>query len=244
MRPYLPVLTVALAATFAQPALADTAAPTPSISLSGKGEVVASPDTAFVTAGVTSEGKTARDALDANTKAMAALIETVKAAGVEAKDIQTSGFSVNPNYVYPQPDANGVAAPPHITGYAVQNGVSLKIRKLTDLGTILDQMVTAGGNTINGVSFSVDDPAKLLDEARKTAFLDAADKAKVYADAAGVGLGPVMSISEGSNQTAPQPMMFKAMAMARADSTPVPVEAGQLTYDVDVNVVWALKTGN
>jgi len=242
MRPLLPVVSLAILAGLSLPAFADDAKPSPSISIQGHGEVVAAPDTAAVTAGVTTQGATAREALDANTKAMTGLIATLKAAGVESRDIQTSDFSVNPQYVYPDKDANGVTPAPRITGYSVQNGVNVKIRKLADLGKILDQIVSAGSNTINGVSFSVEDPAKLLDEARKAAFADAAGKAKTYADAAGVGLGTIISISEGSNVSPPRPVMFNAMA--KADAAPVPVEAGQLTFDVDASVVWALKTSS
>jgi uncharacterized protein YggE len=237
MRPLLPPLVVALA-MLSPSAFAATSDQIPSISIEGKGEAVAAPDTAAVTAGVTTEGATAREALAANSKAMAQLISTLKAAKIDAKDIQTSGFSVNPQYVYPDKDASG--APPRITGYEVQNGVSVKVRQLDDLGPILDSVVSAGGNTINGVQFSIEDPTKLLEEARKAAFADAEAKAKTYADAAGIGLGSILSISEGPSETPPRPVMFKAAApMARSA---VPVEAGQLTYDVDVSVVWALKT--
>lgn len=243
MRPFLPVVSLAILMGLSMPALAEDSKTTPTISIQGRGEVVAAPDTAAVTAGVTTQGATAREALDANTKAMASLIATLKTAGVEAKDIQTSDFSVSPQYLYSDKDANGDTPPPRITGYNVQNGVNVKIRKLADLGKILDQIVTAGSNTINGVSFSVEDPAKLFDEARKAAFADAEGKAKTYADTAGVGLGSIISISEDADASPPQPVMFKAMA-ARADAAPVPVEAGQLTFDVSASVMWALKTSS
>jgi uncharacterized protein YggE len=238
MRPFLPVLSFAIAAALAAPALADPLPPS-SVAVNGKGEVVTAPDTAFVNAGVTTTAATARDALNANTKSMADLIATLKTAGVDAKDIQTSDFSVNPQYVYPDKDADGNTPPPRITGYQVQNGVNVEVRKLVDLGGILDKIVTVGANTINGVSFSVDDTSKLLEEARKAAFADAKSKAQTYADAADVSLGNILSISEEQSQDAPQPHMFKAMAMAAP--APVPVEAGQLTYDVDVSVSWELK---
>ena len=242
MRKLLPAFAFAFAALSANAALAADAGTVPTISIEGKGEVSSAPDTASVTAGVTTEAKTARDALDANTKAMTELIATLKAAKIDDKDIQTSGFSVNPQYVYPERDASGNTPPPRITGYTVANGVTVKVRKLADLGTILDQIVTSGGNTINGVSFSVEDPAKLLDEARKAAFADAAEKARIYADAAGAGLGPVLSITEGNDDNGgPRPFALKAMA-APADAA-VPVQPGELTYDVNVSVVWSLKTG-
>jgi uncharacterized protein YggE len=239
MRHLLPILGLGLAVALSAPAYADPATPPPrTISVDGRGEVTTTPDTASVDAGVTTAAATAREALDANTKAMAALVDTLKAAGIESRDIQTSGFSINPQYLYPDKDADGNAPPPRITGYQVQNSVGVKVRKLADLGTILDQIVTVGANTVNGVSFSVDDPKPLLEEARKAAFADAEAKARTYADAAGVGLGDVLSISESAVAPPPRPVMYR-MAAPMADSA-VPVEAGQMTYDVDVAVQWEL----
>lgn len=239
MRPLL--VLIALTA-LVSPALADEPSKPGTISISGKGEVTAAPDTAFITSGVTTDAKTAREALTANTRAMSDLIAALKEAAIDAKDIQTSGFSVAPQYVYAnKPDANGYTPPPAISGYQVQNSVSVRVRKIAGLGDVLDKMVTVGANTIGGISFSVDDPAKLLDGARKAAFADAKAKASVYTEAAGIDLGRIVSISEGEdNPPAPRPMMMKAMASDAA--APVPVEAGQLTYDVNVAVEWELKT--
>lgn len=242
MRPFLTLLPVALiAAAVSLPAYANDSARPNMISIEGRGEAVSAPDTAFVNAGVTTTAKTAREALTDNTKAMADLVAALKTAGVGAADIQTSGFSVNPQYFYPDRTADGGQQPPTITGYQVQNGVNVRVRNIADLGGILDQIVTVGANTINGVSFSVDDPKALLDEARKAAFADAESRARIYADAAGVGLGDILTITEQPQGGGmPRPYAMKAMA---ADSAPVPVEAGQLTYDVAVSVQWAIKAG-
>jgi uncharacterized protein YggE len=213
-----------------------------SMQITGHGEVMATPDTAIVTSGVTSQGMTAKEALDANNADMKALIDTLKAAGIDSKDIQTSGFSVSPNYVYSDArDANGYQLPPKITGYTVYNGVTVIVHDIASLGAVLDQAVTVGANQISGVSFSVDDPAELYNEARKLAFADAHDKAELYADAAGVELGALSLISEmtGYNQP-PQPYAFKAEA-ASMDRAVVPVEVGQLTFSIDVNVSWDLE---
>ncbi|WP_055045261.1 SIMPL domain-containing protein [Devosia sp. A16] len=208
------------------------------ISISGIGEVTAAPDTAFVNSGVTSQGATAREALDANTKAMSELIETLKAAGIEARDIQTSGFSVNPNYVYSDArDANGYQLPPKITGYQVFNNVNVRVRELAKLGSVLDKAVTVGANTINGVSFSVADPSKLYDEARKAAFADAKAKAGLYAEVAGEELGSIRNISEVQGMSAPQPYMMKASADA-VSAGAVPIEGGELSYSINVQVTW------
>jgi hypothetical protein len=241
MRFALVLAPLALAAVFAVPAFADDAPDTSTISIQGHGEISAAPDTAFVTSGVTTEGKTARDALDANTKAMADLVAALKTAGIDAKDIQTSGFSVQPQYIYSNDkDASGYTRPPVISGYQVANSVNLKVKKLADLGTILDKMVTVGANTISGISFSVADPAALYEQARKAAFADAKTKAETYASAATLALGRIVSINEQNLGAPQQPYMMKAVAMDAARA-PVPVEAGQVTYAIDVAVQWELN---
>jgi uncharacterized protein YggE len=238
MRILAALIPLALATALSTPAFAAG-----SMQITGHGEVVAAPDTAFVTSGVTSQGLTAKEALDANNADMARLIETLKAAGIEAIDIQTSGFSVSPNYVYSdERDANGYQLPPKIVGYTVYNGVTVVVRDLTSLGAVLDQAVTVGANQISGVTFSVDDPQDLYNEARKRAFADAREKAELYAEAAGVELGALSLVSEltGYNQP-PQPYLYKAEAAMSADRSMVPVEVGQLTFSIDVNVSWDLE---
>ena len=231
----LAVLTpFALLAALTLPAYAGT------ISIEGRGEVTAAPDMAAINSGVTTQGATAREALDTNTAAMAELIAALKESGVEARDIQTSGFSVNPNYVYTdERDANGYSLPPKINGYQVSNTVTVTVRQLETLGTILDKSVTVGANTVNGVSFAVADPSELYDEARKAAFADARAKAELYAAAAGGTLDALLSISETQGFNNPQPYPMYARAEMAA-SAPVPVEAGELAFAINVNVQWEL----
>ena len=236
MRLFPALLPLVFATALASPAFAAG-----SMQMTGHGEIQATPDTAYVTSGVTSQGATAKDALDANTRDMSALIDVLKTAGIDDKDIQTSNFSVNPNYIYSDGrDQNGYQLPPKIAGYTVTNSVTVHVRDLGSLGTMLDKEVGVGANTINGISFAVEDPSSLYAEARKSAFADAKDKADLYAEAAGVQLGAIQQISENQGYSQPpQPMMYKATASADR-SAPVPVEAGQLTFTIDVNVNWDL----
>jgi uncharacterized protein YggE len=234
MRPYRLLTPLVLLAGLTLPAYAGT------IAIEGRGEVTAAPDMATINSGVTTQGATAREALDANTAAMAELIAALKASGIEARDIQTSGFSVNPNYVYTdERDANGYTLPPKINGYQVSNTVTVAVRKLDTLGSILDKSVTVGANTVNGVSFSVADPSDLYDQARKAAFADARAKAELYATVAGSALEDIVSISETQGFNPPQPYPMYARAEMAADAA-VPVEAGELSFAINVNVQWEL----
>ncbi|WP_338720167.1 SIMPL domain-containing protein [Devosia sp. XK-2] len=233
MRAFSVLVPFALIAT-ALPAYAGT------ITIEGRGEVRAAPDMATINSGVTTQGASAREALDANTAAMSELIAALKEAGIEARDIQTSGFSVNPNYVYSDArDDLGYSLPPKINGYQVSNSVTVIVRDLEELGSILDRSVTVGANTVNGVSFSVADPSELLDEARKQAFADAREKAELYAGVANATLGDLESISERQDFNSPQPYPMYARA-EMASAAPVPVEAGEMSFAITVNVSWDL----
>ena len=230
MRRLLALAPLALLAT-TLPAWAGT------ISIAGRGEVQTAPDMAVITSGVTSQGATAREALDANTAAMTELLDELKASGIEARDIQTTGFSVNPSYVYSdERDSNGYSLPPKVTGYQVSNTVTVVVRDLEDLGTILDRSVTVGANTVNGVTFSVGDPTELYNEARQKAFADARAKAELYAQTAGTTLGDLEAIRESQGFDGPQP--YAMYARAEAASSAVPVEAGELTFTINVDVEW------
>jgi uncharacterized protein len=206
------------------------------ISINGHGEISVVPNLASVSIGVTSNGKTANEALAQNTKAMQQVFAALKTAGIADTDIQTSNFSVNPRLIYPQDGSN---KPPVVDGYDVNNQVTVIVRKLDMLGGLLDQMVNAGSNQINGINFTVDNADKILDSARTQAVADARRKAEIYAQAAGVKLGRVISISEGAAYQ-PPPVMY-SRAKADMAGAPAPIAQGEQTLSMDVSLVWELE---
>ncbi len=230
-------LSVALVAGVAAPAQAADDQPRPRVlTVSGTGEIAARPDIANVDTGVLTEGKTAAEALAANTKAMNAIFAGLEAMKIAKDDIRTSDFSVYPVYNQPpvRPDGTTTDAPT-IRGYQVRNQVSVTVRKLDTLGATLDKLVTLGSNQIGGIGFSIDKPEPLVDQARAEAVKDALRKAKIYAGAAGVTLGKIVSISE-SGGVAPQPV-YAMKAMAMRDAAPVPVAGGTQKISSDVSLV-------
>ena len=196
--------------------------------------MTAAPDIAYVETGVLTEGKTAAEALAANTAAMEQVFAGLGEAGIEKKDMQTSQFSVYPVYEQVKPEDNRPHTP-KIGGYRVQNQLTVKVRDLSALGGILDKVVTLGSNQLSGIRFSIDEPETLLDEAREDAVKDALRKAKLYAGAAGVSLGEIMSISE-SGTSMPQPYYAKDMMM-RAEDSSVPMAPGEQTLSANVTLV-------
>jgi len=206
------------------------------ISITGVGEISASPDIARITSGVVSQSKTAAKALQSNSAAMTRIIAGLKTAGIGSKDIRTSGFSVNPTYFYDQKNRQ---IPPKIIGYQVRNQVHITVSQRDRLGGILDKMITLGANQINGISFAIDKPQNLQDEARKRAVADALRKVKIYVTATNSKLGRIISISEGQARSPIRQFVQRAEALsARAD---VPIEAGEQTLSIRVNITWELK---
>lgn len=227
---------LAAAAALATPSQAQESKTMPRIiSLNGHGEVKSKPDMAIVSVGVMSQGTTAREALTANTAAMQKIFAALKTAGIEAKDIQTSNFSVNPRFQYDQENKK----PPLVVGYDVSNMVSVSVRKLDTLGAVLDTMVSEGSNQINGIGFAIADDQNMQDEARKLAVADAERKAKLYAATTGVTLGQIMSVSEGNFQP-PQPV-FYGKAVRQDSAGAVPIAEGEQTVAADVNITWEIK---
>jgi len=206
------------------------------IAVSASGEASGAPDMAVVTLGVVEEAASAEDALSANSAAMAKITEALKGEGIEARDLQTSGFSIRP--VYASGYGSGSDADRKITGYRVENLLRVRIRDLGSAGATLDKVVKLGSNRIEGLSFTLEDPKPLESEARKSAVEDATARAKELAEAAGLTLGPVVSITEQSYGR-PQPQMM--MARAESSGGSVPMEAGEVTVSVQVNMVWEIN---
>jgi len=219
----------------AKPAPADEQG---TLSITGRAEVTATPDLATITMGVVSQAKTAAEALSDNNDRLAGVFAVLSAAGIEDQDRQTSGLTVQPNWVYPS--SNVANRPPRITGYTVSNRLTVRIRDLERLGEILDAVVRDGANKFEGLRFSVIDPGPLLEQARKAAAADALRTAQLYAEALGIGLGPVRRIAENDREA--QPMMIRAEAMRAADRAQnVPVASGEVRYSSTVNITWLLE---
>jgi uncharacterized protein YggE len=218
---------------YARPATAQTSVGVPGmrqVTVVGHGEVKGRPDTATVQIGVETEAPTAKDALAQNTAQAQAIQAKLKELGVDEKDIQTSNFNINPTY-----GTDGR----QVTGYHVGNNVTVKIRNLSQAGNLLDQVVQAGANSVYGISFSVEDPKALLDQARQQAMQDAKARATQLANAGGAAVGNVLVITENIGSPPPMPMMDRAVAAQAAGAAPV--QPGEQSFNLDVQVTFALQ---
>lgn len=234
-------LALALGASLAIPftSLAAAADMTPKVVVTGEGESNVAPDLALLSLAVMREAKTAREALDANNAAMTEVLKAMKDAGIADRDLQTSGVQINPRYDYPT-KSDGTQEP-RLVAYQVTNTVNVRIRDLAKTGAVIDKSVTLGVNQGGGIIFTNDNPTAAREDARKKAVADAMAKAKILAEAGGVELGKVLEISETSVVQPPIPMM-EAKAFARdAGAGAAPVQAGENTYRIQVNMTWEIK---
>lgn len=206
--------------------------PLPTITVNGEATISVPPDIAQIDSGVTTEAKTAREASDANNKAMGGVLQALKNAGLAEKDIQTSRLSLSPQSAASR-NAN---APFQIVGYRASNRVTVTIRDITKVAETIDVLVGAGANEISGISFMVSKASKLLDEARTEAISDARRKAEIYARAADVSVGAPLSISEEST---PGPIPYRKLAAGV--SAAAPVAQGEETLRVTISVSYELK---
>ncbi len=232
----LVVLTAAAALALPAVASAANSERTPRIIVSGEGEAVLAPDIAMLSLSVMREAKTAREALDANNDAMASVIAAMKAAGIADRDLQTDGIQISPRYNFSQKDDGSQQS--ELIAYQVTNTLSVRVRDIDKTGEILDKAVSLGVNQGGGIAFTNDNPAAAMTEARKKAVADAIAKAKTLAEAAGASVGKVLEISDQNVRPAPMPMSIRSFDMAAAK---VPVQAGENSYQVQVNVTFELK---
>lgn len=211
------------------------------LTVNAEGRTTRTPDLATFNAGVTSQAKTAAEALAANSADMNKVIAALKRAGIADRDIQTSNLNLSPLYA-PQrqlPNGEVVPAQPTIIGYQVNNTVNVRQRDLKQFGRVLDTLVAAGANQVNGPSFEMEHPEAALDEARIQAMKQARARADLYAKAAGLRVVRILTITE-SGGYAPQPPVLFAKAAMAMDAAPTPVAAGEVAMNAAVTVLFEL----
>jgi uncharacterized protein len=230
MRPLVSPL-LALGLALAVPAAAEE---TPrQITVTGTAQVEAVPDLATVSVGVTTRAETAAAALSANSEAMQAVMAGLDAAGIAPRDRQTSQLNLSPIY---SDDRSGDDGAPEVTAYQTENTVTVRVREIHRLGQTIDALTKAGANRLYGIGFEVSEPREALDAARRKAVADAHGRAELYAEAAGVTLGPVVSLREGGGG-GPTPFFAKAEAASAAP----PIAEGTVTLSAEVVVVYAIE---
>jgi uncharacterized protein YggE len=222
------------------------------LSLSAEGRSLRIPDLAVFSAGVVTHGATASEALGNNSRQMDRVVAALKRSGIADRDIQTSSISLSPRWSNPDADAQRIARetrqpyvpsnePPRIIGYEARNSVQVRVRRLGEMGKIIDTLVGAGANEVNGPSFTLDDQKAALDEARTEAVAVGRERAELYARAAGMRVVRLLSMSEGGGYYPVQQIFVTGAARGGAGAPPpppppAPVSPGELALGVSLSM--------
>ena len=258
------LLALALAATAIPlaPAAAQTTAsiaplgPTSTLlSLNAEGRSTRTPDLAMFSSGVVTNGRTAADAMADNARQMERVVAALKRSGIADKDIQTSAITLQPRYSNPDRDAQLLARQtgqpyvqpvdqtPRIIGYEARNTVSVRVRNLAKMGGVIDTLIAAGANEVNGPSFTLEEQKEALDEARLAAIASGRERAELYARAAGLRVARIVSISESGGYYPVQEIFVTArgaMAPPAPPPPPTPVSPGELALGVNLAMQFEL----
>jgi uncharacterized protein len=208
------------------------------IVINGEGEISAVPDQVRLTAGVVTQAPTAAAVLDANTTTMNRIHAVLKGMGVEERNIQTTNFSLSPQY--PRASATN-PEPRNIIGYEVSNQVTVVLKDTSKTGATLDALVRNGANQSYGLNFEFSDPKPLIERARKAAVMDAMAKARTLAETAGITLGPVLSIQEGVEY---QPLMYnqeRVLVTGALIRGTTPISPGEDSVSVNITMTYAIQ---
>jgi uncharacterized protein YggE len=230
------LLLAACGAATAPAPLANPAQPSNGLTVSGRGEMRLVPNIATVTIGVRTTGTNVSEVVAANATQVASVMDALASLGIAAEDMQTANFNVYANQSYD----SVTGLPSEISSYSVENTVTVIARDLAKLGQLLDQAVSAGANSIWGVSFDVDDKSDAQNQARDLAVQNAIEQAKALAAAAGVQLGDIVAINYAPTGYYYSPMYAMGGGGAAADAS-TSIVPGQITVGADVSITFAIK---
>jgi uncharacterized protein YggE len=232
---FVPVLILALILSACGSAPAQTPR---TLVVSGNGTVSLTPDIAYIYVGVHTDDVNLANGVSKNNSQAQALVDALKKAGVDGKDIQTSNFSVYSNNNGAIDKTTGQPIPNGIT-YSIDNTVYVTIRDLSKLGSLLNTVVGAGANTINSISFDVADKTAAMVQARQKAMTNASKLATELAKTAGVNLGEIQNVTYSDNS--PIPYYGMGGGGAAAPNASVPIQPGQTQISVTVSVTYTIK---
>lgn len=209
---------------------------TPQIATSGVGEARISPDRATIFIGVQTKATTAAAAGTENARRQRAILDTLKAMGLTSEQLSTANYSVSPEMQY---SPNGTT-PPRVTGYTVSNTVRAEVRRLDDVGKVIDAALAKGANEISSLQFFSSKADSVRRVALSVAVMNARADAEALARAAGGSLGQLLELSTSESPSRPVPIVMARMAEAKQST---PIEAGEQSFSASVSARWAFLGG-
>lgn len=244
------ILMVGLLAATALAAGAQAAVPPPppprTLAVTGTAEMMVPPNVGLAVVAIQTQADTVGRAVEQNNATATRIMQAIRGLNITGMTLRTLGFDVQPVYEQPVPNRPPSTRPPRIVGYQVTNRLETRLvdendtRLSANIGRVLDAALTAGANRVDQVSFTLQNPQAALREALAAATREARETAVAMAAAAGVQLGPLMTLSATPYFQPPMPMLARA-ADAEGVGGGVPISAGPLTVRATVNAVYEIR---
>lgn len=242
--PLMPVIAFAVAFLALPIAVwsADSTIPeSPMLTVVGTGSVTAAPDTAFVTFGMDTAGKSLGEAQRQNSAVIQKVLERLRELKIEKERIQTAAFTVSPQYKPPPKRPSDAApAPPEIVGYTVSNTLTVEIRETEKVGAVIEEGLSAGANHLHGLRWALRDEPQARLNALKIAAGRAREKATALSEAVNVKLGRLVNVTEGSHVVTPTPRMGRTMAAMELAGGEVPISSGEMKVEATVTLIYEI----
>ena len=218
----------------------DEAPQKPALTVTGHGRMSRAPDTVFVTLGMETTGRTVADAQRQNSLAMNKVVERLKALQIENERIQTTSFTVAPQYKPPPKRADPSVGPPEIIGYVVSNTMTIEVRQVDKVGTVIEESLTAGANHFQSLHWGLRDERQPKLEVLKEAASKAREKASALSEALKVKLVRLLTVSEDSHLARPVPKMARSMMAHEAGGPETPVFSGEINVEATVTLIYEI----
>jgi hypothetical protein len=212
----------------------------PALAVTGHGHMSLAPDTAFVTLGMQTTGRTVADAQRQNRLTMNKVVEKLKALQIEDERIQTASFNVSPQYKPPPKRSEPPSGPPEIIGYVVSNTMTIEVRHIEKVGAVIEESLAAGANQFQNLHWALRDERQPKLEALKQAASNAREKATALSEALKVKLFRLLTVSEDSHVVRPVPKVARSMMALEAGAPETPVFSGEIKVDATVTLVYEI----
>ena len=219
----------------------DDASERPALTVTAQGQIVLAPDTAFVTLGIETAGKTVGEAQSENRLIINKVVERLRRLQIENERIQTASYTVSPQYKPPPKRSESLAEPPEIIGYIVNNTVTVEVRNLDKVGHVIEESIDAGANQFQGLHWALRDEQQAKLGALKQAAVKAREKASALSDALKVKLMRLLNATEESHVARPAPRMARSMMSAEGGGGETPVFSGEIKVEATVTVIYEIS---
>lgn len=212
--------------------------PKPAMTVVGQGHILLAPDTAFVTFGMETTGKTVHDAERQNRLVMSKVLERLKALQIETERIQTAAFTVSPQYKPPPKRSDAPPGPPEIIGYVIGNTITVEVRNIETVGPVIEESLAAGANQFQSLQWGLRDEQQAKVGALKLAASKAREKATALSETLKVKLARLLSATEESRIVRPVPRLARSMVAMEGGGVEAPVFSGEIKVEATVTVVY------